>query len=293
MNAPWSHGCPPVSAASPSRRRWPSTPRPRRSRPPAGPSSGSAPASPTSRPPTTSSRRAVAACADPQPPLHACRRACPSCAQAIAAKTLRDSGLEVAASQVLVTNGGKQAVYQAFATLLDPGDEVLLPAPYWTTYPEAIALAGGVPVAVPTDETTGYLATVEQLEAARTPRTKVLLFSHRPTRPARSTRPSRSRRSGAGRSSTASGWSPTRSTSTSSYGDAQHVLDAGRGARAGRHVHRRQRRREDVRDDRLAGRLDDRADRRRQGRGEPSVAPDQQRRATSRSARRSPRSPAT
>ena len=80
------------------------------------------------------------------------------------------------AARVLITNGGKQAVYQSFATLLDPGDEVLLPAPYWTTYPEAIALAGGVTVPVPTDETTGYLASVAPLEAARTPRTKVLLF---------------------------------------------------------------------------------------------------------------------
>ena len=77
---------------------------------------------------------------------------------------------------MLVTNGGKQAVYEAFATLLDPGDEVLLPAPYWTTYPEAIRLAGGVPVEVLADETQDYLVTVEQLEAARTERTKVLLF---------------------------------------------------------------------------------------------------------------------
>ena len=77
---------------------------------------------------------------------------------------------------MLVTNGGKQAVYKAFATLLDPGDEVLLPAPYWTTYPEAIALAGGVPVVVDTDEASGFRVTVEQLEAARTTRTKVLLF---------------------------------------------------------------------------------------------------------------------
>jgi aspartate/methionine/tyrosine aminotransferase len=76
----------------------------------------------------------------------------------------------------MVTNGGKQALYEAFATLLDPGDEVLLPAPYWTTYPESIRLAGGLPVVIPTDEHAGYLATVEQLEAARTPRTKVLLF---------------------------------------------------------------------------------------------------------------------
>jgi aspartate aminotransferase len=100
----------------------------------------------------------------------------PELREAIAAKTLRDSGYQVEASRVLVTNGGKQAVYQAFATLLDPGDEVLVIAPYWTTYPEAIKLAGGVQVDVVTDETTGYLASVEQLEAARTGRTKVLLF---------------------------------------------------------------------------------------------------------------------
>ncbi|MGK4594674.1 pyridoxal phosphate-dependent aminotransferase [Amycolatopsis sp. w19] len=100
----------------------------------------------------------------------------PELREAIAAKTVRDSGFEVDPGRVLVTNGGKQAVYSAFATLLDPGDEVLLPSPYWTTYPESIALAGGVPVQVTADETTGYLVTVEQLEAARTPRTKVLLF---------------------------------------------------------------------------------------------------------------------
>ena len=100
----------------------------------------------------------------------------PELREAVAAKTARDSGYQVSASQVLITNGGKQAVYQAFATLLDPGDEVLLPTPYWTTYPEAISLAGGVTVPVMTDERTGYLASVADLEAARTPRTKVLLF---------------------------------------------------------------------------------------------------------------------
>ncbi|MEP6853781.1 MAG: pyridoxal phosphate-dependent aminotransferase [bacterium] len=100
----------------------------------------------------------------------------PELREAIAAKTRRDSGWEVSAGQVLVTNGGKQAVYNTFATLLDPGDEVLLVAPYWTTYPEVIRLAGGVPVEVVTDETTGYLATVEQFEGARTARTKVVLF---------------------------------------------------------------------------------------------------------------------
>jgi aspartate/methionine/tyrosine aminotransferase len=100
----------------------------------------------------------------------------PELRQAIADKTARDSGYQVEAGQVLVTNGGKQAVYQTFATLLNDGDEAILPAPYWTTYPEAIALAGGVTVAVDTDEGSGYLATVDQLEAARTPKTKLLVF---------------------------------------------------------------------------------------------------------------------
>ena len=100
----------------------------------------------------------------------------PELKQAVVDKTRRDSGLEVTPAQVLITNGGKQAVYEAFATLLDPGDEVLLPAPYWTTYPEAVQLAGGVPVDVVTTEEQGYRVTVEQLEAARTERTKVLLW---------------------------------------------------------------------------------------------------------------------
>jgi aspartate/methionine/tyrosine aminotransferase len=100
----------------------------------------------------------------------------PELKDAIVAKTKRDSGLEVAASQVLVTNGGKQAVYQSFASIIDPGDEVLLPAPYWTTYPEAIALAGGVSVEVIADETADYLVTIDQLEKARTTKTKALLF---------------------------------------------------------------------------------------------------------------------
>ncbi|MET2010469.1 pyridoxal phosphate-dependent aminotransferase [Microbacterium chocolatum] len=96
--------------------------------------------------------------------------------EAIAAKTARDSGLDVAPSQVIVTNGGKQAVYQAFQAVVNPGDEVLLPAPYWTTYPEAIALADGVPVEVFAGADQEYKVTVEQLEAARTDRTTVLVF---------------------------------------------------------------------------------------------------------------------
>lgn len=119
---------------------------------------------------------AVAAARDPRNHRYTPAAGLPELRSAIADKTRRDSGYDVEAAQVLVTNGGKQAIYQAFATLLDPGDEVLLPAPYWTTYPEAIALAGGVAVAVETDETQGYLVTTDQLEAARTPRTKVLLF---------------------------------------------------------------------------------------------------------------------
>ena len=119
---------------------------------------------------------AVAACAQPANHRYTPAAGLPELRAAIAAKTLRDSGFAVAPEQVLVTNGGKQAVYQAFATLVDPGDEVLLPAPYWTTYPEAIRLAGGVPVEVFAGEDAGYLVSVEQLEAARTPRTKVLLF---------------------------------------------------------------------------------------------------------------------
>jgi len=96
--------------------------------------------------------------------------------EAIAAKTLRDSGLAVDPSQVVVTNGGKQAVYQAFQAVVNPGDEVLLPAPYWTTYPEAIALADGVPVEVFAGADQDYKVTVEQLEAARTARTTALVF---------------------------------------------------------------------------------------------------------------------
>src|SRR5690349_14545506 len=119
---------------------------------------------------------AVEACRDPRNHRYTPAAGLPELRAAVAEKTLRDSGFEVPATRVLITNGGKQAVYQAFATLLDPGDEVLLPAPYWTTYPEAIALAGGVMVPVRTDERSGYLASVEDLEAARTLRSKVLLF---------------------------------------------------------------------------------------------------------------------
>lgn len=119
---------------------------------------------------------AVEAARDPKNHRYTPAAGLPELRQAIADKTARDSGWACEPSQVIVTNGGKQAVYQAFQTLVDDGDEVIVPAPYWTTYPEAIALAGGVMVDVFAGADTGYRVTVEQLEAARTPRTKVLLF---------------------------------------------------------------------------------------------------------------------
>ncbi|MBI4885284.1 MAG: pyridoxal phosphate-dependent aminotransferase [Actinobacteria bacterium] len=119
---------------------------------------------------------AARACHDPRWHKYTPAAGLPELREAIAAKTLRDSGVRCEASQVLVTNGGKHAVFTAFAALCDPGDEVICPAPYWTTYPEAVRLAGGVPVVVQTDETSGFKVSIDQLDAALTPRTKVLLF---------------------------------------------------------------------------------------------------------------------
>ena len=119
---------------------------------------------------------AVKACRDPRYHRYTPAAGLPELREAIAAKTLRDSGFVCSADQVLVTNGGKHAVFTAFAALCDPGDEVICPAPFWTTYPEAITLAGGVPVVVETGADTDFRVTVEQLERARTPRTKLLLF---------------------------------------------------------------------------------------------------------------------
>jgi aspartate aminotransferase len=119
---------------------------------------------------------AVEACRDPRNHKYSPAAGLPELRAAIAAKTRRDSGYEVEANQVLVTNGGKQALYNAFAAIIDPGDEVLLPAPYWTTYPEPIGLAGGVTVVLPTDDSTGFKVTLDQLDAAVTERTKALVF---------------------------------------------------------------------------------------------------------------------
>jgi len=119
---------------------------------------------------------AVAACKDPKNHRYTPAGGLPELKEAVAAKTARDSGYDVDAGQVLITNGGKHAVANAIATIIDPGDEVLLPAPYWTTYPEPIRRAGGVVVEIATDEGSGFQVTVEQLEQARTPKTKALIF---------------------------------------------------------------------------------------------------------------------
>ena len=119
---------------------------------------------------------AVQAAQDPAMHRYTPTPGLPELRAAIAAKTKRDSGYEVNPEQVIVTNGGKHAVFAAFALLCDPGDEIIVPGPYWVTYPEAISLAGGVTKVIPTTEATGFRVTVEQLEAARTERTKAVLF---------------------------------------------------------------------------------------------------------------------
>ena len=119
---------------------------------------------------------AVAACLDPANHKYTPAGGLLDLREALVDKTERDSGWRPEVAEVLVTNGGKHAVYNTCATLLNPGDEVLLPAPYWTTYPESIALAGGTAVPLSTDTASGFRVTVDQLEAARTPATKALMF---------------------------------------------------------------------------------------------------------------------
>jgi aspartate aminotransferase len=119
---------------------------------------------------------AIAACRNPVYHRYSPAGGLPALKDAIVAKTLRDSGWTCTADQILVTNGGKHAVYNTFMDLLNPGDEVLLPAPFWTTYPEPIALTGAIPVILPTDVSSGFKVSVAQLEAAYTPQTKALVF---------------------------------------------------------------------------------------------------------------------
>ena len=129
---------------------------------------------------------AVAAARDPKNHKYTPAKGLPELREAIAARALADSGVTVSPDDILVTNGGKQAVFEAFAAIVDDGDEVLLPTPYWTTYPEAIRLAGGVPVKVFAGAGQDYKVAVDQLEAARTPATKALLLCS-PSNPTRST----------------------------------------------------------------------------------------------------------
>jgi len=119
---------------------------------------------------------AAQACYDPKNHKYTPTAGIQELRDAIVTKTKRDSGLDITAGQVLVTNGGKHAVATTFMTLLNPGDEVLIPAPYWTTYPEAVYLAGGIPVPVMTSEAKGFRVSVDDLERARTPQTKLLVF---------------------------------------------------------------------------------------------------------------------
>jgi aspartate/methionine/tyrosine aminotransferase len=119
---------------------------------------------------------AIKAAADPKNHKYTPAAGLPELREAIAVKTMRDSGFKCTADQVLVTNGGKHAVFVAFSALCDPGDEIICPAPFWTTYPEAITLAGGVPKIIDTDEANGFRVTIAQLDAALTPKTKALLF---------------------------------------------------------------------------------------------------------------------
>ena len=119
---------------------------------------------------------AVEAAQDPKNHKYSPAGGLPELRQAVADKTLRDSGYACTADQVIITNGGKHAVYNTFAVMIDPGDEVIIPAPFWTTYPEPVALAGGTPVIVSTDAASGFRVTLEQLDAARTEKTKALVF---------------------------------------------------------------------------------------------------------------------
>ena len=227
-------------------------------------SSASAPASPTSRRPAHIVEAAAAACRDPRNHRYTPTAGLPELREAIAAKTRRDSGLEVAAAQVLVTNGGKQAVANAFAVLCDPGDEVLVPAPVLDDVPRGHrprrrrARWSSRPTSPPASG-----SPVDQLEAARTPATKVLLFVS-PSNPTGAVYP-RAEIEAIGRWAAEHGHlgGHRRDLRAPGLRRRRAPLDAGGRARAGRPLPRGQRRGQDLRHDRLAGGLDDRPDRRR------------------------------
>ena len=192
----------------------------------------------------------------------------PELRRAVAAKTRRDSGYAVEPGQVLITNGAKGAVYTACQALLDPGDEVLLPAPYWVTYPEAVALAGGVTRPIPTTVAAGFRVTVEQLEAARTPRTKMLIFVS-PSNPTGAVYPP-DEVAAIGRWAAQHGiWVLTDEIYEHLvYGSARFCLAAGGGPGGGGALRGGQRAVQDLRHDRVAGGVDDRP-----GRSDPGGDP--------------------
>ena len=293
--AAWEHASPTASPPSPSPPRWPSTPRPRRSRPPAGRSSASAPASRTSPLRTTSSRPRSRPAATRSTTATRRSPGCPNCAPRSRRRRCATPATQVDATQVLVTNGGKQAVYNAFAALLDPGDEVLLIAPYWTTYPEAIKLAGGVPGRGHhrRDDAATWPPSSSSRPRARRAR-RCCCSSRRPTRPARSTRPTQvARDRPVGRRARASGWSPTRSTSTSSTATRSNVSIATEVPELGDRVVILNGVAKTYAMTGLAGRLADRPRPTSSRRPQPAVARDRRTSPTWRRWPRSPRSAAT
>ena len=201
---------------------------------------------------------AVEAAADPAMHRYTPAPGLPALREAVAAKTRRDSGYRVDAAQVIVTNGGKQAVYTGVHCLVDPGDEVLLPAPYWVTYPAVVDLAGGTTVAIDTDENSGFKVTVDQLEAAYTPRTKLLIFVS-PSNPTGAVY-SRAEIAAIGRWAVERGvWILTDEIYEHLvYGDATFASLPVEVPESGRAVRDRERGGQDLRHDRLAGGMDDR-----------------------------------
>ena len=229
---------------------------------------------------------AVAAARDPKNHRYTPVAGLPELRAAIAAKTRRDTGYEVDAAQVLVTNGGKQAVYNAFAALLDPGDEVLVIAPYWTTYPEAIKLAGGVPVEVVTDETTGYLAVRRPARGGAHRADEGAAVRLSPSNPTGAVYPREQVEAIGAWAREHDLWVVTDEIYEHLvYGDTTMNVHRAQRRREGR---RPQRRRQDLRDDRLAGRLAHRPDS-TSSRLRPTCS--RTRRPTSTTSRRSRRSP--
>ena len=119
---------------------------------------------------------AIKAAADPKNHKYSPAAGLESLRQIIAKTTKDYSGFEINSDNVIVSNGGKQSILTAFLSILDPGDEVIIPAPYWTTYPEAVKIAGGTPVFIETEKSNNFKVTVEQLEKSKSKNTKMLVW---------------------------------------------------------------------------------------------------------------------